>query len=100
MQGFEPKTGIAGNAPWRWLFVDGEEEEGGRGRNRERSRCLVRRGGVVGAVAQLGGRGCQAASKTFSPKAHLPGVRQLGIGCLQNISNVARGQMVKITSTC
>src|SRR5439155_16877880 len=70
-RGLNQRLGIAGNAPWRWLVVDGGEEEGGRGRNRERSRCLVRRGGVVGAVAELGGRGCQAASKTFSSQGSL-----------------------------
>jgi len=53
-----------------YLWMVGEEE-GGRGRNRERGRCLVRRGGVVGAVAELGGRGCQAASKTFSSQGSL-----------------------------
>lgn len=95
MQGFEPKTGVVGNAPWRRLFVDGEEEEGGRGRNRERSRCLVRRGGVVGPSRRVGRARLPSCVKNFSPKAHLPGVRQLGIGCLQNISNVARGRWSK-----
>jgi hypothetical protein len=56
--------------------------------------------GVVGAVAELGGRGCQAASKNFSPKAHLPGVRQLGIGVPTKYLECRTRQMVKITSTC
>jgi hypothetical protein len=99
MQDFGRKTEIVDNAPWRWLFVDGEEEEGGRGRNRERKllSCQERWSWWSRRVGRARLPSCV---KNFSQGSLARGVRHLGIGCLQSISNVARGQMVKITSTC
>jgi hypothetical protein len=61
--------------------------------------CLLRRGGVVGGVAELGERGCQAASKTSGRFSLQGGYARWGLGAYKVSRMSHAADTVKSTST-